>query len=41
MVVFDSEDTARAAAERIRSGIVTPEAVTLESVDIREVVEHA
>jgi heme-degrading monooxygenase HmoA len=41
MVVFDSEDAARAAAEQIRSGAVVPETVTLESVEVREVAEHA
>jgi hypothetical protein len=39
MIVFDSEDAARAAADRIPQGI--PEAVTLESVEVREVVAHA
>jgi heme-degrading monooxygenase HmoA len=41
MIVFESEDAARAAAEQIRSGAVVPETVTLESVEIREVAEHA
>ncbi len=42
MVVFESEDAARAAAEQIRtSGNVTPEAVSIENVEVREVVEHA
>ncbi len=39
MILFESEDAARAAAERIPVGI--PDAVTLESVEVREVVEHA
>jgi hypothetical protein len=39
MIVFDSEDAARAAAEGIPSRV--PETVTLESVEVREVVEHA
>jgi hypothetical protein len=39
MIVFESEDAARAASERIR-GIV-PEGVTLEDVEVREVVAHA
>ena len=41
MVLFDSEDSARAAAERVREQGGVPEAVTLESVEVREVVEHA
>jgi hypothetical protein len=39
MILFESEDAARAAAERIPQGI--PDAVTLDSVEIREVVENA
>jgi hypothetical protein len=39
MIVFDSEDAARATAERIPS--LVPETVTLESVEVREVIEHA
>ena len=42
MVVFESEDAARAAAERIRSdGSPTPDAVTLDNVEVREVVASA
>jgi hypothetical protein len=41
MAVFESEDAARAAAERARTGTVRAETVTLESVEVREVVEHA
>jgi heme-degrading monooxygenase HmoA len=41
IVVFESEDAARQAAERLRAGGATPETVTLESVEVREVVEHA
>jgi hypothetical protein len=41
MVVFESEDAARGAAERLRSGVERPDAVTLDSVEIRQVVEHA
>ena len=41
MIIFDSEDNARAAADRIRTGAVTPETVTLESVEVREVVANA
>jgi hypothetical protein len=39
MVVFDSEDNARAAADRVRA--MLPETVTLDSVDVREVVASA
>ncbi len=39
MVVFDSEDTAKQASERVRA--VAPDSVTVEEVDVREVVAHA
>jgi hypothetical protein len=39
MIVFESEDAARAASERIPGTV--PEGVTLEDVDVREVVAHA
>ena len=39
MVVFDSEDNARAAADRV-PGMV-PDTVTLDSVEVREVVASA
>jgi hypothetical protein len=39
MVVFDSEEAATAASERVPSFI--PDAVTLEDVEVREVVAHA
>jgi hypothetical protein len=39
MVVFDSEESARAAADRVRESM--PETVTLESVQVREVVASA
>jgi heme-degrading monooxygenase HmoA len=39
MVIFESEEAANAAAERIPSGI--PEAVTLNDVEVREVVASA
>ena len=39
MVVFDSEENARAAADRVPG--VVPETVTLESVEVREVVASA
>jgi hypothetical protein len=41
MLVFESEDNARAAAEMIREGAGRPEGVTLEGIEAREVVEHA
>jgi hypothetical protein len=41
MVLFESEDAARAAAERIRTEGVAPETVTLEDIEVREVVERA
>ena len=40
MVVFDSEDAANAATDHMRSAI--PDGVvTLESIEVREVVAHA
>ena len=39
MAIFDSADNARQAAERVRG--MVPEAVSLESVDVREVVASA
>ena len=39
MIVFESEDTARAAGERIPGTV--PEGVTLQNVEVREVVAHA
>jgi hypothetical protein len=39
MIVFDSEESARTASEMIASG--AREGVTLDGVEIREVVEHA
>jgi hypothetical protein len=42
MVVFDSEESARRAAEMIQGPeAVRPETVTLESVEVREVVGNA
>jgi hypothetical protein len=40
MIVFESEDAARGAAEAIRSGPM-PEAVTIESIEVRQVVANA
>ena len=39
MIVFDSEDAAKAATELVLSG--RPDAVTLESIEVRQVVAHA
>jgi hypothetical protein len=39
MVVFESEDAANAASERVRG--MVPDVVTLESVEVREVAAHA
>jgi hypothetical protein len=39
MVIFDSETDARAAAEQVRQG--TPPTVTIDSVEVREVVASA
>ena len=39
MLVFESEDAARAIADRMPS--IVPEAVTLESAEVREVVASA
>jgi hypothetical protein len=39
MVVFESEDAAKAMSERVPT--MVPDVVTLESVDVREVVAHA
>ena len=40
LAVFESEEAARTAADRIRSAPM-PESVTLESAEVREVVAHA
>jgi 4-diphosphocytidyl-2C-methyl-D-erythritol kinase len=39
MVVFESEDAARQASERIRDNV--PDAVTIDDIEVREVVAHA
>jgi hypothetical protein len=41
MIVFESEEAARAAAERLGSGTNVPEGVTLEGFEVREVVASA
>ena len=39
MVVFESEDAANAMSERVPS--MVPDVVTLEDIEVREVVAHA
>jgi hypothetical protein len=39
LIVFESEDAANGLAERVRS--MAPEAVTVEDVEVREVVVNA
>jgi hypothetical protein len=39
MVIFESEESAKSASEQVPSMI--PEAVTLDGVEVREVVAHA
>lgn len=39
MVIFESEDAAKGMSERVPS--LVPDVVTLENVDVREVVAHA
>ena len=41
MLVFETEDAARAMADRIRGADWMPEAVTLESAEVREVIANA
>ena len=41
MVVYESEDAARAVAEQIRSMGLPDDAVTVEGVEVREVVPSA
>jgi hypothetical protein len=41
MIVFDSEENARAAAEMVQQGPpANSDAVTIDSVEVREVVAH-
>jgi hypothetical protein len=40
MVVFESEDASRQRQNSF-SGVIKPESVTLDGVEIRQVVEHA
>jgi hypothetical protein len=39
MVVFESEDAAEAMSERVPS--MVPDVVTIENIEVREVVAHA
>ena len=39
MLVFESEDAANAASEQVRG--MVPDGVSLESIEVREVVAHA
>jgi hypothetical protein len=39
MAVFESEDAAKAMSERVPS--MVPDVVTLEDIEVREVVAHA
>ena len=41
IVVFESEEAARAAAEQIRANPPAGDAVTIDSVEVGEVVGHA
>jgi hypothetical protein len=41
VIVFDSEETARGAAEQIRSNVGSNPGVTLDSVTVGEVVANA
>jgi hypothetical protein len=39
LIVFESEDAARTASDRIGANV--PDAVTLESIEVREIVANA
>jgi hypothetical protein len=41
MLVFESEDAARTAADRFRGGSILPETVTVSRIEVREVVATA
>jgi heme-degrading monooxygenase HmoA len=41
VVVFESEEAARAAAEQVRAGVRSNEGVTLEDLSLGEVVANA
>jgi hypothetical protein len=40
MVIFDNEEAAQTMAERVRTPGFVPEAVTLDSVEVREVMAN-
>jgi hypothetical protein len=40
MLMFESEDAARAVADRFRGGTIIPETVTVSRVEVREVVAN-
>ena len=41
MLVFESEDAARTAADRFRGGTIIPETVTVSRIEVREVIANA
>ena len=41
MLVFESEDAARAAAERFRGGTLVPDTVTVSRLEVRRIVATA
>ena len=41
MLVFESEEAARAVADRFRAGSILPETVTVSRIEVREVVATA
>jgi hypothetical protein len=41
LLVFESEEAARAVADRFRAGSILPETVTVSRIEVREVVATA
>jgi hypothetical protein len=41
MLLFESEETAQAVADRFRAGSILPETVTVSRIEVREVVATA
>lgn len=41
LLVFESEDAARATADRFRGGTILPETVVVSRIEVREVVANA
>jgi hypothetical protein len=41
MVVYESEDAASSVADMIRNGQVAPDTVTVDNVEVRQVIAHA